>query len=549
MKVCNIKEQSHPNCRSSQGVFKLLFAAVNENGQHNLAYLALQQTKRVDYAVALVLYLTYPVVVEMLHHFELGALWFYHKVVSIDGELIAEMTRFSMEGATVDLKEEAKGIDKDWVMQKLYPGCNREDVRSKSNGFHVNCIIDEGAKWATRIIPTKVAMGHLYAWAPWLANKLEDHCTTLQMSRHPFPMPSLVATICMEALGPPRWIEPRPQPRLNLYLRLQRRKGDKKDKVATTYLGNFYTTLRWLNDGSEKNKRGHSASTEKDDHLKDKETYESRKKKQKVGEAKGKKEQEGRHKDSIIPPSVDVSNNPKSMIASSSLNTLWNVITTIPLFVSSINVVASTSTQPVVSQVPLTQWCQIVLETYPSIESSLDIVPPPAFQRVKEKRKGPFIPTVQISNDALTTQADGGDLLLHEISMFDTLLSEEQSTLDVKIQSDLCPHIHLLRQKALAAKETPPLPPEVQTKLAHLEVEATPTQLVSTIQEQLALARNNVDKLKGQVMRSVDNVSKEERLRMSQLARLVELYKQRATKKETLEEGYQELSRAIDTEQ
>eukprot|EP01018_Ginkgo_biloba_P006037 Gb_41355 [translate_table: standard] len=63
-------------------------------------------------------------------------------------------------------------------------------------------------------------------------------------------------------------------------------------------------------------------------------------------------------------------------------------------------------------------------------------------------------------------------------------------------------------------------------------------QAGTIVHEQLALARDNVGRRKGQVMWSIDNVSKEEQLIGSQLESLAELHKQLAMKKATLEEDH-----------
>eukprot|EP01018_Ginkgo_biloba_P028512 Gb_03896 [translate_table: standard] len=102
------------------------FFEVNENKQHNPTYIALQQSRILDYAV--------------------------DSPVHVDGELVAGITRLPVEGTIVDLKEEAKGVNKDWVIQKLYLGCDKADVWSKSNDFHINRIVGDGAKWAAHII-------------------------------------------------------------------------------------------------------------------------------------------------------------------------------------------------------------------------------------------------------------------------------------------------------------------------------------------------------------------------------------------------------------
>eukprot|EP01018_Ginkgo_biloba_P007231 Gb_41390 [translate_table: standard] len=180
----------------------------------------------------------------------LGPLSLPDLVVSIDGELIAKMTGLHVESVTVDLREEAKGADKDWVMQKLYPIYNSANVWSKSNDFHISRIIDEGVKWAVRII----------LWDTFMLGPLGSlidlkNITLLRRCMGIYSLCPLWLTICMEALGPPAWIEPGPQPQLNLYLCLRMKKGDKKDKVATAYLGDFYTILRRLNDGPKRSKK------------------------------------------------------------------------------------------------------------------------------------------------------------------------------------------------------------------------------------------------------------------------------------------------------
>eukprot|EP01018_Ginkgo_biloba_P013859 Gb_04933 [translate_table: standard] len=62
---------------------------------------------------------------------------------------------------------------------------------------------------------------------------------------YPFPMPFIVAMICMEALGSPNWVNPISQPRLNLYTRLQTGK-EERDREAFRSGGNnasCYTTI------------------------------------------------------------------------------------------------------------------------------------------------------------------------------------------------------------------------------------------------------------------------------------------------------------------
>eukprot|EP01018_Ginkgo_biloba_P003153 Gb_22353 [translate_table: standard] len=135
---------------------------------------------------------------------------------------------------------------------------------------------------------------------------------------------------------------------------------------------------------------------------------------------------------------------------------------------------------------------------YPSIESSPDIVPPPTLQKVKEKRKGCFVPNVQILNDALTTQATN------------RLISSTTQELTTRVEE-----LELELILASTTKEAPLLPLEAQAKLTHLEVEGL---------ERRTIDRVPTDKV-GRIVQSL------------------------AVKKVTLGEGYQELSETADVEQ
>eukprot|EP01018_Ginkgo_biloba_P036161 Gb_27868 [translate_table: standard] len=183
------------------------FTVEDATGQSHGEFVDLLHSGVVDYAMAPTLYLPYPIVVEMLHRFE-------------------------------------------------------------DNAF---CITHEGAKWATRfstrrlvgieantylshqwvVVATKLVEGNVYAWAPWITDKFKEHCAASQMSDQNFPMPSLLAVICMDALGPPQWIRPNEAPRLNSYSHLHRKKGAIKEKRIDAYLEKFYLMLRKLNDGPE----------------------------------------------------------------------------------------------------------------------------------------------------------------------------------------------------------------------------------------------------------------------------------------------------------
>eukprot|EP01018_Ginkgo_biloba_P037398 Gb_13507 [translate_table: standard] len=156
------------------------------------------------------------------------------------------------------------------ILQKLYPRCEDANVKNKSNGFIINRITNEGAKWAAKrligieantylshqwvAMAAKVAKGAMYTWALWVSDRFKEHCLVSHMFGHPFPMPSLLDVICMDALGSLEWIKPNETPRLNSYSPLKR-KGDTKDKRSDAYLEKVYLTLRQLNDGPERSRK------------------------------------------------------------------------------------------------------------------------------------------------------------------------------------------------------------------------------------------------------------------------------------------------------
>eukprot|EP01018_Ginkgo_biloba_P024062 Gb_29656 [translate_table: standard] len=216
----------------------------------------------------------------------LGAFWFYNWIVPIDRELISNITGLPMEGGTLDLKEEAKEAKRRKIIQELYLLCTEEEVWRKSNGFHINYIVDEGAKWASCIIArqlacldantyfslqwvvvmVKVTTEHPYAWAPWLAKELKEYYISSQMSGHPFPMPLLVTVIYMEALGPLGWIEPNACPCLNLYSQLHKKKENKehftKEPFAIAWSLPHLPTIV-LQEGSMPSREGRGKSTQR----------------------------------------------------------------------------------------------------------------------------------------------------------------------------------------------------------------------------------------------------------------------------------------------
>eukprot|EP01018_Ginkgo_biloba_P000143 Gb_34506 [translate_table: standard] len=257
------------------------------------------------------------------------------------------------------------------------------------------------------------------------------------------------------------------------------RKGDKEDRIAMAYLGNFYTDLRQLNDGPEGIKKVPKYIKKQWRELEwmedDKTSYASL-----VGVPSNRKHvpswphpgliekivKEFKEKhwpdmkpyrlacsprsllvirfpgmqeksvDSSVPPSTNTSNKPEVTSISSTLNTSHNVVVTMPPLMSPLTMVSFASPQPVVTEVPLTQW----FETDPSLESALAIVPSLALKKVKGKKRGHFNPSIQISDDALTTKAQREKvslnekitLLLSEIDKLNAFPPKEQSKLVVE---------------------------------------------------------------------------------------------------------------------
>eukprot|EP01018_Ginkgo_biloba_P015257 Gb_30136 [translate_table: standard] len=139
------------------------------------------------------------------------------------------------KGHEIDSKEEARRVERDVIIQRLYQGCEGTEVWSRCNDFIINRMTHEGAKWAARILARRL-----------ICSKAND--------RIPFLYAFYSGSDLHGALGSPNWVNPISQPRLNLYSRLRTRK-EERDREAFRYLGNSYTTLHHLNDGPDKGNR------------------------------------------------------------------------------------------------------------------------------------------------------------------------------------------------------------------------------------------------------------------------------------------------------
>eukprot|EP01018_Ginkgo_biloba_P001738 Gb_09378 [translate_table: standard] len=99
-----------------------VLAYTQDEGQHNNEYQSLETSRVLACAQAPVLYLPYPIIVEMLRQYDNGAFWFFDKVVSIDAPLINQIIRLPLQGHEIDPKEEAKQVEHDVIIQRIYQG-------------------------------------------------------------------------------------------------------------------------------------------------------------------------------------------------------------------------------------------------------------------------------------------------------------------------------------------------------------------------------------------------------------------------------------------
>eukprot|EP01018_Ginkgo_biloba_P020615 Gb_26576 [translate_table: standard] len=205
-------------------------------------------------------------------------------------------------------------------------------------------------------------------------------------------------------------------------------------------------------------------------------------------------EEEGLHKENQRGP------NPQPTIT---------VFTTTPLSVNLINTASPLSSPPPITQIPLFLWSHDAVGTDPSIDPTFDIVPPPSLQKVREKRKARFIPTIQVLDNTVVTpfardlisksvhelamrveelerelvlQAhcfreeneslnQSLSILTREIGELGVAPTTEQATLATKMPLSIRLLVHLLKQAALKAKVASLVPPEIQIKLSQLELE------------------------------------------------------------------------------
>eukprot|EP01018_Ginkgo_biloba_P036689 Gb_02901 [translate_table: standard] len=447
-------------------------------GQPCQDYLDLMHSGVIDYARAPIMYLPYPIVVEMFRRFENDSFWFQDKVIQVNEELINHITGLPLFGDKIDLREEARSTGREVILQKLFLRCKEDDVWNKSNGFTINRITNEGAKWATRILTrrvvgieantylshqwaaeaTKLAEGTVYSWASWIEDKFKEHCLASETSGRNFPMPSLLAIVCMEALGPPGWIQLDELPRLNSYSRLQK-KGVIREKATYAYLA-----LRWLNEGPEAINKGHfskepysmvwsPSNLPRIPLLEVQEKEGAMGKLKKKSLTKGFKSPKGKHS--------KLSFEYRTSEKDRNLETIRGKST----------------------QIPLIQWGHISSETNPSVESTFDIVPPPS------------------------------------------LIAQELTTRIEELELKLVLQVHRAREEKNSL-----------------------SQIVNTLMKEIKIVEHIVEiqQLKTVLAHLITNI---EEAWQSQLAKLISMCGQLASKRVALEKGYCELLGIMDSEQ
>lgn len=144
------------------------------------------------------MYLPYPIIVNIIHHFKNGSFWFHDKVIPVDRNLINQSIGLLISGSKIDIKEEARKMGREVIIQELYLGFKEVDAWIKDNGLIINQITNDGSKWATRIMSRRLIylesntyLSHqwsmvalevdarmIYAWSLWVTDLLKHHHTS-----------------------------------------------------------------------------------------------------------------------------------------------------------------------------------------------------------------------------------------------------------------------------------------------------------------------------------------------------------------------------------
>eukprot|EP01018_Ginkgo_biloba_P031742 Gb_11661 [translate_table: standard] len=365
---------------------------------------------------------------EMLRRFEDNALWFPHKLIYATEELIHHITGLPLSGNKIDLREEARSMTREDILQKLFLGC--EETEIESTLLQLMTKFSPGFQWRPK---RQLIVNH-----PFFSPSAQHYYWTINkehFSKEPFTMACLPPDLPIIPL---------------LEIRRNREATEKDQKKKSTPKGLEAQKRKCLEDGSNQ---------------------EEGKKEDKKRKPEDTSEEES-HKKALGDP-----NPPQTTTVSA----------TTPLFVNPINVAPPHSSPPPIAQISLFIWTHDVAGTDPSIDSTFNIVPPLSLQKVREKRKGRLTPKVQVLDNTFTTQSTRD--LISGIAQ-ELAMRVEELELELVLQAHRAREDNellnlslntLIREigefgMALSAKEATPVPPEIQAKLSQLEFEVASLQ-------------------------------------------------------------------------
>eukprot|EP01018_Ginkgo_biloba_P038135 Gb_30420 [translate_table: standard] len=236
------------------------------------------------------------------------------------------------------------------------------------------------------------------------------------------------------------------------------------------------------------------------------------------------------------------------------------------------NVVPPLISPPPIAQISLFLWCHDVVGTDPSIDSAFAIVPPPSLQKLAMRVEE--LELEMVFQAHCTCEESEALNLMKEVGELGFLPPAEHASMVSEIPLHICPHVHLLRQMVLKAKEAPLIPLEIRAKLSQLEFEAAslqeqindlkgeaeqkeqelteyvaeiqqlmviPAQLIAGVQQQLTSAREEVGDHQRRLAISLDVVAEEKEARLTRLSQLAKMSYQLLSKRALLENEYHEL--------
>eukprot|EP01018_Ginkgo_biloba_P032321 Gb_32257 [translate_table: standard] len=406
------------------------------------------------------------------------------KVVPIDAPLINQITGLPLQGHEINSKEEARRVERDVIIQRLYQGYEGIEVWSRSNGFIINRMTHEGAKWAARIlarrlicseastylshqwvaIALKVAGGITYAWA-LCGSDLHGGigCSHLGQS-YLFAKIELVLEIL-----------------------------DRRNKLPE-YIKKQWKEVNWTED--------------------DQNTYvsliDAGISREQAEEAEGRRE----HDQGI----------------SKSPSTSTGVVATMPHVIQPLTSLPPTLSQPLVHDIPLSHWGQSLSRTKQTQELPEDWVPSPALKRIREKRKG----RIEELELELILQADQAQKERAQLSDKISVLTSEIDKLDIQPSKD-----SFVKEVELSEFKMNNAMLQLRCGLLEGQLEGK-EEALENLQEEIEQKDQSIASNK-----EIESLPKVAQSMEAELSELAATHMQLATKRILLDEGYQEMAKGI----